>query len=452
MPRIQKQRIGKKTDEKQIVIDTFLLYKQGGENTLTAIAARNCDCADGSLSAGLGFAPYQTDDGVNVESALAMKSFHVARIKDAENGNKARKELYAVDSTGYLHKYYDTVGKFLELNSNFSVNKILTVWTQGVGTYLFFVAPQKICVQKDGEGAMSQLCAENRGLACICKNRIFYVHKNCDVAYSDPLAPLDWTESLEGYGVLYANEKDGLVQGLVALGDSVIVLYENGLKKIKVAGSTRDFELEKIEYNGGRVYFNTAYACGNAVFFLAADGIYRYDGNTVQRACAHLPIAPVEDDEKCLSACHKGEYLLSYTDSKLGEYTVAIKEDGKDGYFSDAVTGLSGDMNCAIAQNGTTVGVYARGAKCPKGLYDYITDFNDLGKKRNKTIKKITLYGEGELFLTLTGNGWVQRKKLTFEQGVAEWQIMAKSEKFAFRFQLNQGVKVTKMVMDVVYC
>lgn len=453
MPIIQKQRIKKKTKNKKIEIDTFLLYEKGGENSISAIASRNCDCSDGSISIGLGFVPYQADDGKIVESNKSFTSFSEVMIKTPESGNVARRELYAVDSTGYLYKYYSALSTFRLDRSNYPVKKLLTIWQEGVGTFLFFVMPSKICVQKNESGAMLQLCAENRALACICKNRFFYVHKNCDVGYADPVSPDVWQQSVEGNGILYANEKDGLAQGLVALGDYVIVLYEHGLKKIKVAGSPTEFTVERIDYHGGRIYYNTACTCGNSVFFLAEDGVYFYDGKSVQRACPNMPIRPIDDDEKCVGACGYGDYMLSYTDVNLGAKIFVVKNNGKDGYFSDSLTGFSdGIGDRVIAKNESAVGVYKPGVKCASGAYEFVSDRTYLGAQGCKTIKKITFYGDGELYFSLFSDLKRRKTKITFENGVAEWVVMEKATFFNFHIQLHNYGQLTKMVLDVAYC
>ena len=452
MPKVEKQRIERKTKSRQLVFDSFFAYNENGKNALPVFRARNCDCSDGTISNGIGFVPYLTTNGTSVESDLMMQAFHVVRIKDASLSGKAREELYAVDVSGYLHKYSSSVGKFVGINSNFPAKKILTIWQEGVGTLLFFIMPNKICVQKNEEGAMQQLFGANRAQACICKNRLFYAQGNSNIAYVDPLDPAIWTTSLEGYGVLYADEDDKLIQGMVTLGDSVIVLYENALKKITVAGSPQDFVVEDVVYSGGQIYYNTACTCGNAVFFLAEDGVYRYDGSTVQRACENMPIHPAADTEIFSSACCYDEYMLSYDDTEWGASTLVVKNDGKSGYFSDSVICLSGDGTRAIAQCGKVVGVYKRGASFPATPGYYVINFLELGSKGNKIIKKITLYGEGELYMTLIKEKGTRKVKLTFENGVAEWIAMEKAEKFAFQFQFSKPTRIAKMVLDVVYC
>ncbi len=452
MPQVEKQRIQRKTKIKKLVFDSFFAYKETGKNALPVLNSRNCDCSDGTISMGLGLVPYQTADGKNVESDRIMQSFHAVRMKDGSVGGKATEDLYAVDSSGYLYKYFSNLGKFMGMNSNFPAKKILTIWQKGVGTLLFFITPNKICVQKNGDGTIQQLVGANRAQACICKHRLFYAQGNSNIAYVDPLEPQIWTTSLEGYGVLYADEDDKLIQGMVTLGDSVIVLYENAIKKISVTGSPQDFVIEEIAYGGGRIYYNTACVCGNAAFFLAEDGVYRYDGKAVQRACENMPIHPVADTELYSSACCYDEYMLSYNDAELGASTLVVKNDGKSGYFSDPLLCLSGDGTRAIAQRGNLVGVYKRGAGFPEAYGYYTIDWLDFGLQGNKTIKKITLYGEGEMNLSVLKPKGVRKVKLAFENGVVEWVVMEKGEKFAFQFQFHKPARVTKMVIDVVYC
>lgn len=452
MPKVEKQRIQRKTKAKQVVFDGFFAYKENGKNALPVLNSRNCDCSDGTISNGIGCVPYLTANGMKVESDLMMHALHVVKIKDASLSGTAREELYAVDASGYLHKYFSNIGNFVGMNSGFPVKRILTIWQEGVGTLLFFIAPNKICVQRNEEGAMQVIFGANRAQACICKHRLFYAQGNSNIAYVDPLDPAIWTSSLEGYGVLYADEDDKLIQGMVTLGDSVIVLYENALKKITVAGSTQDFVVEEIAYSGGRIYYNTACTCGNAVFFLAEDGVYRYDGNRVQRACENMPIHPAADTETFSSACCYDEYMLSYNDVELGSSMLVVKNDGKSGYFSNPVICLSGDGTRAIAQFGKAIGVYKRGAALSEGYGNCVIGWLDLGSKGNKTIKRITLYGEGEVLMTVLKESGARKVKLTFENGVAEWNVMEKSHKFTFRFQLLKPGRVTKMVLDVVYC
>ena len=67
------------------------------------------------------------------------------------------------------------------------------------------------------------------------------------------------------------------------------------------------------------------------------------------------------------------------------------------------------------------------------------------GVAGKKLLCRLRFRGEGTFTLTMKVNGRTVTREMAFENGVAEWEMAERGEKFAFGFALGRASKITDM-------
>lgn len=124
---------------------------------------------------------------------------------------------------------------------------------------------------------------------CIClhNDRLFAIdsQKNYLVRYSSNLNPLDWTNNLNttSGGVIELNDFKGLLRNLISFLDNIYVFRDFGISKISSYAANSVYTAVNIYNSSAKIYCNTACICGKDIYFLAEDGLYKFDGYNVER-------------------------------------------------------------------------------------------------------------------------------------------------------------------------
>ncbi len=131
------------------------------------------------------------------------------------------------------------------------------------------------------------------------------------VWFSDDLDVTNWNVSLDEAGFLeLADDGGGLVR-VVHFLDYVYVFRSYGIARLTAYAEQTQFALTRLYTATGRIYPDTIAVCGDRIMFLAADGLYSFNGVTVSRAAKNLDgILQPESGNPCACA-HSGEYALA---------------------------------------------------------------------------------------------------------------------------------------------
>lgn len=99
---------------------------------------------------------------------------------------------------------------------------------------------------------------------------------------------------------------------LIAFNDYVYLFRENGITKISIYSSKNDFSFTHLYTSSSKIYENSVCVCGDKVFFMARDGLYTFNGNSVDKIMENCDkYFKNLDNSNCCCACLNGKYYLA---------------------------------------------------------------------------------------------------------------------------------------------
>lgn len=290
--------------KKRITIDKFLskLDKNANEFELKPNVAKNCyniKVVEGILQTGNGFEklslPDTKEEGSTTKEFLPIEGVtfkKIWRYKYYSDYNKdyeyiliafgSDNKIYYLDMFGY--------GPIIIPVNQFNFTSVPTAFSFRVGgkDVMGFCSPTDnftvwYCdeepYQVEEIPKFSSICLHNERLFAIDSTNNYLIR------YSSNLNPLNWTESVTttSGGTIEVNDYKGMLKNLVSFLDNVFVFRDFGVSKISAYGANSMFSAVNIYNSSCKVFCNTACICGNNIYFLQEDGLYKLDGFNVQK-------------------------------------------------------------------------------------------------------------------------------------------------------------------------
>lgn len=447
---LKKAPFNGKSKTVRFVFDKFALNKKAasGASVLLARSSQNCDCRDGAITTGLGLEVYR-QDGV---ATFAYSGDTVRRFIVADNGETLDAlpavTLYCLTESGKLYSY-NTSSRTYVYETAPSKNARLSVMAAENGERRGVLSAEGgFYMRSDGTWSKTAMANAN-GTMCVCKDRAFFGLTKATVAYTAPSAPWIYLSTVDGGGKIRLAYDFGEIVGLISFENRVYVFHEFGVTRMDVEGAPADFKVQPLDYAGGEIYGGSVGVCGNAIFFLAADGAYRFDGKHFNRVDAGISILPSSTVKECAWAVCGEKYVLQYTDIYGENRGVAIAADGKSGYFVSVREGLSFSAGMGLCKSDGYVYRLSESGSLGNGeSYKFVTDKTNFGVFGKKTLKKLRFEGEGSVHVYAYGDKLLKNEMLHFENGVAEMHLRAVGEEFYFDFYLNQGARIRHMTAE----
>lgn len=436
---------GKEKREKKV----FSAFALGGERkagTLTADASVNCEVVDGVLQTGVGVAAYTLADWTEfvVPSNLPAVDGFFLLPKREEDGSYTEKFGY-ISKNGALFLYDESADALTQRYDFGCKMKAVVAVDSAAKEKLILAGDGGVYAFTEDEGAT--LVASERALcaACVAKGRVFCALEPDTLAYSAPYEPTDFSQSLNGGGCIRLPSAAGKIRELVAFDEGVYLLYEYGVFRVRVAGAARDFVVETVGYNGGRIC-GGAQVCsvgGNKLFFLAEDGLYACDGSKTYRVCEPLKIRPAKGALTKGAAAFEGKYFVCFTDAAGLERGVLVDAERETGYYAFATEGLSACRGRACCRERNTLQFVCADGALPLGeAYTFTSralDFDDDGEKLLRTLRVL---GEGEVQIEVQSGKTARKKTLVCVDGEAVFDLKMRGKAFVLRLTLSQGARV----------
>ena len=446
---VKKEPIKRSARTRVAHFHKFSLVERNKKGTLFGIDGRNCDCADGSIRTGLGLKNYLTPYGktYSVESA-EVRSFYLHRTKYSEGVYTDRLAYMLEDGKYYLYNH--STGVFMKTLVFGGPTNVVGVLNADLDIETLFVGGIGV-VRYNPDKGYTQSVLTKAGLAnCVFHDRLFVAIEPFTVAYSKPLAAIDFESTIDDSGKIHLPSAAGKIVAMKALGDEICIFYEYGITRLIPAGSARDFKQLPLAYAGGRVLGETVCECGGKLFFLADDGVYVFDGKTLQKICVELNVKPTYSVQ-CGAACVGDRVLIRYADEVKGAVTLVLAADGGSGYFCSYLNGLSRTDQYAMCVAEGIVKYVARDGDLYGGEeYCFQTEYLDFGVSQRKNLKTLRLEGEGELTVQVDDGRNFKEKTVTFVDGKAVMPVGLVGERFALRFILQKGAFLRKLAVTYV--
>lgn len=441
---LKKKLFSEKSKTQKFVFENFGLYREE-KDSLCGTESKNCDCKDGILKTGMGGKPFVSFNGMNVvaptveDGQNGVQNIFVFSVVSADNTLQEEK-IFAITKKGMLYAYDFMNSAWIKLCETGWGARLVCVYGADK-TYRFVAVGWRFAKVISGDLSEIETVSEMafKGV-CVCKNRIFFVEGTNALRYSDPATPWDFTSTIDDGGIIRLPTDMGEIAELVAVEESVYAIFQRGIVRIKTAGKARDFVMTKIPYSGGKILYCSALALGGKGVFLATDGLYAIDGDSVSRVCAHLPIKAVwEATLDCAQAVFKGKGFWKYTDENGEEKTVVVDEDLKSGYFMDGLDGFGGSDGRALFKKEDFVYELCLDGDLPEGgEYFFQTGKQDFGSSKRKRLKSLTFEGEGSFVLGITCQNEYLERTVRFEQGKAIVQTAERGKDFVFYLETRQ--------------
>lgn len=137
------------------------------------------------------------------------------------------------------------------------------------------------------------------------------------VWFSDDLDPTNWNPELDEGGFIELLDERGKLNKVISFNNYIYVFRDYGISRLTAFASQGDFNAVNLFTSSGRIYADSVAMCGDVILFLAADGLYSFDGVSTRRILKNL------DGLLCSGgrpyACyHEGKYVVTFC-ADIGE-------------------------------------------------------------------------------------------------------------------------------------
>ncbi len=440
-----------KSGRKERVREVRMRFSLGGKeqkDVLRAASALNCDCRDGVLKSAKRWKRYKWSDDTemrcNISSIICM--FMIREYNQEEQAFKDR--LGVVDRNGnlYVSMHSETYNKkFICIANGLDLPSIDKVGEEK--TLRIAVFSKKRCILVNGDGSVTSLPTLNYPTSggAYYRHRLFVAVKPSGVAYSEPNNPSVFKQSLHGGGCIYFTEMGSNIVAMKVFKDKLYLFFKDGIMMLENCGSPNDFKTKKIAYGGGIIFGKTVCVGNNAIYFMAKDGAYRFDGAKVEPMFSDFIVPPYAERGGEGGAVFQGKVYLRYATNPYNYTVIVMYEDGKDAFYMSDLEGLSVDQGEVMFKDfdGVLAKLDNEGDMEENAFFGNAeTDFGVMGRK---TLRKLIFKGEGNFLLTITCDGRDMMYEVDCMSGVGEVLLTRCSERFIFNIDLMPGAKIEEM-------
>lgn len=447
MNGFDKREIALKTQTVIEKFDTFEFASCSKKNGALPIElATNCDISDGKARVGVGALEYTLPSGKNVLydwNLSTPKAFFYCGDKLGLLSGKNQIYLYEEVTRSY-RLAYTFYGDMKVVQVQDASGKYHVCFCGGGGVFSYGL----------NVGAMEMSEIACQPVACAFQGRIFTAADD-SIVYSAPFNPDYILESMDGGGRVVLPFETGKVVDIVATSEFVFVFCEYGIWKLVVSGSARDFRLERVGFTGNGIVKGSACAVafsgGEKVFFFDQYGPWKLDRLGVVRICSDLTFSLKKTGQVCEHACLNGKVVYNYRDVDGSVKNVVIDAETDKAYHSFTAEGLSDIKGQAVGVVDGFVQALRTGELLPANrLSELVTPECDFNLSGVKTLRRLKVFGEGAITLSVSSGRKTKTFDLQTENGVASVDVRLKGEFFRLRFVL--GAHAVLCGLEVELC
>lgn len=443
----EKSTLGLKTETVIRKYETFEIADRLEKNGAFPIElVHNCDLSDGNARVGVGASVYTLPSGKGVLydwNLSAPKAFFYCgdRLGLLSDENKLYFYEEATRTYNLAHTFYGKM-KVVQAQDESGAYRVYFCGEEGVFSY----------DQVDGVEEISNISC--LPVASAFQGRIFTAAAD-SIVYSAPFSAGDMSKSIDGGGRVVLPSDTGVVVDMAATSNALFVFCQYGIWKLTAAGSARDFRLERVGFTGGGILRGSACAVafsgGEKVFFFDKYGPWKLDRLGTAEICRDLTFSIRSVGQQCEHAYLNGKVVYNYRALDNSVQSVVIDAETDLAYHSFTAQGLS-DLN------GQAVGVvdgylYALKAESnlpTSRLSELVAKNYDFNLSGVKTLRRLKLFGEGTITLSVVGDRKTKTFELQMQDGTASVDVRLKGEFFRLRFVL--GKQTVLRGLDVELC
>jgi|GEM_PF-3290681 len=305
-----------------------------------------------------------------------------------------------------------------------------SLWTYGVLNW----------VRKGCDGSFTSA-------ACVYGNRLFVVDTNNVLLYSAPYEYANFTDSADEGGRLTVADPIDPFRQLIAIGDEMYCLTRKRIFCLEGRGAARDFTLREVPYAGDAILEGSGAAFGDRLVFLTGEGMYSVQKGKATRLSASVPVGQISTVGAEAVATGDVYYFPCLVNGEKRTLCVDAEEGGCSyTQYTPVLCAYDGEAY-GMAEDGRFF-VFRHG--CPLPQATFVKQGERFGDGRDKTLKILRLYGEGEVTLSVAGRNARREKTLTLTPFGEEIKVSLKGKAFDIAISPKVGSVVTAIEADIV--
>ncbi len=277
------------------------------------------------------------------------------------------------------------------------------------------------------------------------------------VWFSDDLNPTNWNPELDEGGFIQLIDERGRSNRVVGYNNYVYVFRDYGITRMSVYGAQEDFSAVNLFVASGRIYPESVALCGDRITFCATDGIYTFDGVSVNKISSSIdglviggkPTATYYDGKYFLVAKLNDEVTSAVGYEDNGTNNGLIVYDFSNGAFSCSVgCDVSELVKLRYADSEKLYAVSYSGEvgevkKCD-GFYGksakkvWYSGDNYLGyPERKKLVREIHIDTKNDITVVVTIDGVSRSYELIGSKKVSKIKVNRLGTKIALKISAN---------------
>ncbi len=444
--------------------------KDGGlKNLSNAKYIFNFDVSSGALSAGVGLKeykingkPFALEDGVFPIKLYYYKRYDYANFKDDD-----RVLCYASNGFIYCLKLFVENSCFTKTQIQFNSIPTAIEYKYNDENVLLMSSQEDELYVFNGDDVVKVDDAPKISSMCVHNERIFATEGNGSTSlwFSDDFNPLNWYISLDEAGFIDFQDERGALLKVISFLDYVYVFREFGISRLSAFGLQEDFSVSNLHFKVGKIYGDSVTDCGEHVYFVSTDGIYRFNGVDAVKI--------LECYDEFLIGVDNSDCQGVYDNQKL-YFNLKMKIDGNEEKVvivynletktSYVLRGAKISWLCPLKNSQKTLlAVYNNGEKVATVVDGYgklfnkplkkvwqsnVTDFSIPSKKRLYKVSAIT---KGDIKLEVLCDGKIS--KYDIKRSCQDVKPFVKGEEFAMKIiSYDNDPKIIRPTLYFSYC
>jgi len=442
----------------------------------------NFDFSDGSLKDGIGFHSlrfrcYEDDRDYFKELEPLPDSLFIKGcwlFKAWGNDINVYRSFFVVYSSSgeiFYNRLHNASTEFVKVPGlNFSTCPIaVSCRIDDEDTLIFISENEGMYSWKFPEIVKKITSAPNLSSVCVHDNRLYattYGEKR-SILYSDSLNPIDFAIENDNAGVINLIDEFGKCNKVISFKGYLYVFRDFNITKITNYLSRDSFSVSQIFVGNSKIYDKTVCVCGDNIYYLASDGIYKFDGSSSKFVSLKLSklFKGIDNTYAVAEFCDGYYYLsckLNFNDGEI------VDGESSSGYcYNNAllkINVLTGEFSllrgrdvigiysindvfrsevCALVRHAN--GNYRMGMLDNSGMYFeqvstkvWRSPSTDGGiPEKDKLIKELIIETKNDLTIELSTENGVYKYFINGKNKIQRLKLNIKCKQFAFTFKSN---------------
>lgn len=288
-----------------------------------AVNSFNFDFNSGSLTQGLGLKeleiPYYNDlvkKFDTPEGVTKIERFWLFTRYDAGiDGYVPLLMVYSDDKKLYYGRFEGSLTTLVDTGVTFDDMPNCINWRLSDGDNFIACSKNKI-VKFDGINQPIEYSEDVPAISSVAlyAGRLFATSSGDEniLWFSDDLNPMNWKKSQFEGGYIELGGERGRLKKVIESNNYLYIIRDFGITRLTGWGMQSDFVVKNMYLTTGKLYYNSAVLCGNLIMMLCKDGIYCFDGNSMQKINVGLDkFFENVDNSNAVGAFLEGKYYLA---------------------------------------------------------------------------------------------------------------------------------------------